>query len=97
MDEGDRAEFSVADVETANFNEIYDALFNYLENNPVGIAYRERIVFFEISFQPMGLEPLVENVFSKDCKSLSQTVSLFIRKPLKILLPVFFEGTVKMN
>jgi hypothetical protein len=34
---------------TANFNEIYDILFNYFENDPIGITYRKRIVFSEIS------------------------------------------------
>ena len=84
-------------VVAANFNEIYRMVFNYFENNSVRIAYRESVILFEISFQSMGLKPLIEDVFLKDGKALSQLLFLFLRKPRQILMPALFEDTVKMN
>ena len=39
-----------------NFNKIYNLLFNYLENNPVGIAYRKCVInqAFSPSSSPKG-------------------------------------------
>ena len=56
---------SVTDVVTANFNEIYCIVFNYFENNPVRITYRERVIPFEIPLQSMCFKPFVEDVFPK--------------------------------
>jgi hypothetical protein len=62
---------SVTDVVTANFNKIYWIVFNYFKNNPVRIAYRERVILFEIPLQSMGLKSFIEDVFLKDSKALS--------------------------
>ena len=84
-------------IVTANFNEIYRMVFNYFKNNSVRIAYRESIILFEISFQSMGLKSLIEDVFLKDGKALSQLFFLLFRKTSQILMPMFFEDAVKVN
>jgi hypothetical protein len=89
--------FSVTYVVTANFNEIYCIIFNYFENNPVRVVYRECIILFEVSLQSMGLKSFIEDVFLKDSKALSQLLFLFLRKRRQILIPVLFEDSVKMN
>jgi len=89
--------FSVTDVVAANFNKIYWVVFNDFENNPVRIAYRERVILFKIPLQSMSLKSFIKDVFLKDSKALSQLLFLFLRKPRQILMPALFEDTVKMN
>jgi hypothetical protein len=93
---GLRMDLSVTDFVATNFNKIYRTAFHYLENNSVGITYRESIVLFEISLQPMSLKSFVEDVFFKDGKSLPQMLFLLLREPGQILVPVFFENAVIM-
>ena len=78
--------FSVTDVVAANFNKIYWVVFNDFENNPVRIAYRERVILFEIPLQSMGLKSFIKDVFLKDSKARSQLLFLFLRKPRQILM-----------
>ena len=80
-----------------NFNKIYNLLFNYLENNPVGIAYRKCVIFFKISLQAMGLKSLIKSIFLENCETFPQMLFLFPSKPLQIFVPVLFEDTVKGN
>ncbi|PIV05893.1 MAG: hypothetical protein COS57_06240 [Syntrophobacterales bacterium CG03_land_8_20_14_0_80_58_14] len=82
---------------TTDFNKIYCVIFNDLENDPVGITYRERIILFEISLQPMSLESFVEDVFLKNSKALSQMLFLLFRESRQILVPVFFKNIIILN